>query len=126
MASLIQFCLTFSRAILSDTKVRRQWIFFITLLVLIWVFGGYFVAFDLLKRHQWLFIVYVLASLAGLAMVFLFAIFDLLMVRKAFQEERRAARRELTEQIQAAIQKPSASVPSAQADSAPLGEENDR
>lgn len=103
MVRFIQLCLQFSRAVLSDTKVRRQWIFFITLLVLTWVFGGYFLAFDMMKRHQWLFVGYVLGSLAGLAVVFLFAFFDLLMVRKDFLDERRAARRELARQVNEAI-----------------------
>ncbi len=104
MIKLIQLCLSFSRAVLSDTKVRRQWIFFITLLVLFFVFGGYFLGFELMRRHQILFILYVLASLAGLAVVFLFAIFDLLVVRREFLEERRAARRALARDIQSAVE----------------------
>jgi|GEM_PF-2073509 len=84
-----------ARAILSDTRVRRQWMFLGTLLVLGFVFGGYFLAGGFLRAHPVIFAVYVLASLGGVLFLVLFAFYDMLMVRREFLEARRAAHEEM-------------------------------
>lgn len=66
-------------------------------MVLLFVFGGYLLAFDFLKRHPWLFALYLLASFAALIFLILFALFDMLMVRKDFREAKREARGKLVE-----------------------------
>jgi hypothetical protein len=109
VGQLIRLCLNLSRAILSDTRVRRQWIFFTTLGVLFFVFGGYFLAFGFLRQHPVGFAIYLLISFAGLGFLFLFALFDILLVRRHYMEERRRARREL-------VGGPPGAVPEASAD----------
>ena len=92
---LIETCLMLSRAILGDTRVRRQWMFMGTLLVLGFVFGGYFLAAGFLRSHPIVFALYVLASLGGVLFLVLFALYDMLMVRREFLEARRAAHEEM-------------------------------
>jgi hypothetical protein len=92
----VQSCLVIARAILSDMRVRRQWMFFLTLGVLAVVFGGYFLLFNFLEHHPFLFALYLAMSFGGLVFVMLFALFDLLMVRKAYGEAKKAALEEIT------------------------------
>ena len=92
---LIFLCLGLARAILSDTRVRRQWIFFSTLVVLGFVFGGYFLALKFLENHPVLFALYLLASFGGLAFLILFAFFDMLVIHRKYLAARRAAREKL-------------------------------
>ena len=95
MQKLIETCLVLSRAILGDTRVRRQWMFMGTLLVLGFVFGGYFLAGGFLRAHPIVFALYVLASLGGVLFLVLFALYDMLMVRREFLDARRAAHEEM-------------------------------
>ena len=108
---VVLLCLNLSRAILSDTRVRRQWMFLSTLLVLAFVFAGYFFGFNLLKAHPALFAAYLVISLGGLVFLILFALFDLLLVRRDYHEARRAARRELTRHVEAARHEPPTAPP---------------
>lgn len=94
MRSYLQLCFTLARAILTDTKVRRQWMFVSTLAVLGFVFGGYFLAGSFLAAHPVIFALYVLASLAGLALLMLFALFDFLKVRESLVTEQKKVARE--------------------------------
>jgi hypothetical protein len=96
MKFFVQSCLALSRAILSDMRVRRQWMFFLTLGVLALVFGGYFLLLGFLQQHPLLFALYLATSFGGLVFVMLFAFFDLLMVRKAYGEAKKAALEEIT------------------------------
>lgn len=105
MKGLADFCLTMARAILSDFRVRRQWMFYLTLGVLAFVFGGYFLAFDFMKRHPVVFGAYLLISLAGLGFLILFAAFDLLVVRRAYREAHRAVMEEARRDIMS-LQRP--------------------
>lgn len=84
-----------ARAILGDTRVRRQWMFMGTLMVLGLVFGGYFLAGGFLRAHPVFFALYVLASLAGVLFLVLFAFYDMLMIRREFLAARRAAHEEM-------------------------------
>lgn len=97
---LVQTVLVLSRAILGDTRVRRQWMFLGTLMVLGFVFGGYFLASGFLRAHPIVFALYILASLAGVLFLVLFALYDMLMIRRDFQEARRAAREEMVRDVQ--------------------------
>ncbi|MGI8602838.1 MAG: hypothetical protein ACR2OZ_07530 [Verrucomicrobiales bacterium] len=99
MRGLFQLCLVLARSILGDMRARRQWMFFSTLAVLAFVFGGYFLLLDFLQRHPWWFAIYLAASFAGLAFVMVFALFDFLAVRKAFAEARKAAFDDITRGI---------------------------
>jgi hypothetical protein len=92
---LIHLCLGLARAILSDTRVRRQWIFISTLVVLGFVFGGYFLALKFLENHPMLFALYLLTSFGGLAFLILFAFFDMLVIHRKYLAARRAAREKL-------------------------------
>ena len=92
---MIETCVMLARAILGDTKVRRQWMFAGTLMVLGFVFGGYFLAGAVLRAYPVLFAAYVLASLVGVLFLGLFALYDMLMIRRDFQEARRAAHEEM-------------------------------
>jgi hypothetical protein len=92
----IFLCLGLARAILSDTRVRRQWIFFSTLIVLLVVFGGYFLAIGFLQEHPFLFALYLLASFGGVIFLILFALLDMLMIHRRYREARRAAREKLS------------------------------
>lgn len=96
MNSFVRFCLVLARAILSDTKVRRQWMFLLTLAVLSFVFGGYFFAGSFMSDHGWVFLLYLAASFLGLIVLVLFALLDMLMVRRALKAEAHAAFREAT------------------------------
>ncbi len=96
VSSFVRFCLVLSRAILSDTKVRRQWMFLLTLGVLSFVFGGYFFGGSFMSDHPWIFLFYLAVSFGGLIFLVLFAIFDILMVRKALKAEAQAAFRQAT------------------------------
>lgn len=84
-----------ARAILGDTRVRRQWMFMGTLLVLGFVFGGYFLAASFLRSHPIVFALYILASLVGVLFLVLFAFYDMLMIRREFLAARRAAHEEM-------------------------------
>jgi len=88
-------CVVLARAILGDTRVRRQWMFLGTLMVLGFVFGGYFLAAGVLRAHPVLFALYILGALAGVVFLILFAVYDMLMVRREFLDARRAARDEM-------------------------------
>jgi hypothetical protein len=96
MKSLALLCVVLARAILGDTRARRQWMFFLTLGVLAFVFGGYFLLFEAFQRHPWLFGVYVLGSFAGLFLLMIFATFDFLMLRKTYLAARKEAIEEVT------------------------------
>ena len=96
MKSLVVLCLLLARAILGDTRVRRQWMFFLTLGVLAFVFGGYFFLFPVFRQQPWLFAVYLFFSLAGLFVLMLFALFDLLMLRKSYLAAKKEALDEIT------------------------------
>jgi hypothetical protein len=99
MKSFVLLCVTLARAILGDTHIRRQWMFFLTLGVLAFVFGGYFFLFGTFQRHPWLFGVYVLASFAGLFLLMIFAAFDFLMLRKSYLAAKKQAIEEITRDI---------------------------
>ncbi len=88
-----------SRSILGDTRVRRQWMFLGTLMVLGFVFGGYFLASGFLRAHPLVFALYILASLVGVVFLVLFALYDMLVIRREFQEARRAAHEEMMRDV---------------------------
>ena len=100
MRKFVETVLVLSRAILGDTRVRRQWMFLGTLMVLGFVFGGYFLASGFLRAHPIVFALYILASLVGVAFLVLFALYDMLMIRREFQEARRAAHEEMMRDVQ--------------------------
>ena len=97
---MIEMCVILARAILGDTRVRRQWMFAGTLMVLGFVFGGYFLAGGWLRSHPVFFAGYVLASLVGVLFLILFALYDMLMIRRDFQAARRAAHEEMVRALQ--------------------------
>ncbi|MFN0127824.1 MAG: hypothetical protein ACKV19_14180 [Verrucomicrobiales bacterium] len=100
MRNLVALCITLARAILGDTRVRRQWMFLGTLIVLGFVFGGYFIAGGLFRSHPVLFAIYILASLIGVVFLVLFAAYDMLMIRREFLGARRAAHQEMLKAVQ--------------------------
>jgi len=93
--SLIDLCLSLGHAILGDTRIRRQWMFLGTLIVLAFVFGGYFLAGGFLRSSPIVFALYILGSLTGVVFLFLFAFYDMLMIRREFLNARRAAHEEM-------------------------------
>jgi flagellar biosynthesis protein FlhB len=97
--AFIETVVMVSRAILGDTRVRRQWMFLGTLLVMAFVFGGYFLASGFLRAHPMVFALYILASLAGVLFLVLFAVYDMLMIRREFLEARRVAREEMVREM---------------------------
>lgn len=99
MQKFVQTVVILARAILGDTRVRRQWMFIGTLMVLGLVFGGYFLAAGFLRSHPVVFALYILASLAGVVFLVLFALYDMLMIRREFLDARRAAREEMVRDI---------------------------
>jgi len=90
-----------ARALLSDTRARRQWMFVSTLLVMIFVFGGYFFLGGFLRQHPLIFAFYLLASLTALVFIALFALFDMLVVTQQLRAARRAAAQELVKAVRA-------------------------
>ena len=97
--SFVATVVMLSRSILGDTRVRRQWMFLGTLMVLGFVFGGYFLASGFLRAHPFVFALYILASLAGVVFLVLFALYDMLVIRREFQEARRAAHEEMMRDV---------------------------
>lgn len=77
-----------------------------TLLVLGFVFGGYFLASGFLRSHPLVFALYVLVSLVGVVFLVLFSIYDMLMIRREFQDARRAAREEMVRAMKQGGPKP--------------------
>lgn len=66
-----------------------------TLMVLGFVFGGYFLASGFLRSHPLVFALYVLVSLVGVVFLVLFSVFDMLMIRREYQDARRQAREDM-------------------------------
>jgi hypothetical protein len=89
MKDFVTLCLTLARAILSDTQVRRQWLFYLSLAVIIFVLGGYWGLRAVAVKSAVLMGIYLLLSLAGLIFMFAFALLDFLLMRKQFREEQR-------------------------------------
>jgi len=77
-----------------------------TLMVLGFVFGGYFLASGFLRSHPLAFAMYVLASLVGVVFLVLFSIYDMLMIRREFQDARRAAHEEMVRAMKKGGRKP--------------------
>jgi FtsH-binding integral membrane protein len=98
---LIATCVMLARAILGDTRVRRQWMFIGTILVLGFVFGGYYLAGGFLRSHPLVFALYLLGSFGGVVFLMLFALYDMLMIRRDFLDARRAAREEMARSVDA-------------------------
>ncbi len=92
--SHFQTLLILSRAVIGDTRLRRQWMFFTSLGVLGFIFGGYFGLGEFFKASPVWFGLYVILSLGGLMFMMLFAVLDVLLIRRAFQQERRAVARQ--------------------------------
>jgi hypothetical protein len=87
MKSTIELLVLVLRAILNDRKTRRQWMFYATLGVLIFIFGGLTPGLAWWKGHPILFAIYVLMGLGGAIWLMLFALYDLLKVRQEYQRE---------------------------------------
>jgi hypothetical protein len=99
MQTWINMSVAMARVILSDTKMRRQWMFYVTIGLLVFITGGMMPGFVWWKSHVLLFSFYLLASLGGALLLMMMALFDMLLVMKAYRREKEQVEREMLSEV---------------------------